>query len=99
MAKEFKSNIQKPTDEQVHAFGAGRPFGKCRQCGLSIVASKVVCPECERLTEVGFGPVPRAPKPLPGQDTQPAQSYPSDDHAGYQDSIPNRNFPPNKERM
>jgi hypothetical protein len=99
MAKDFKSNIQKPTDEQLLAISAGRPFGTCRQCGLRTVAGQVNCPECERLIEIGFGPVPRSPYPLPGQDTTPVQSNDAFNHKGYKDTISNKKFDPSKERV
>ena len=89
MAKEFKSGMKMPTDAEVFAATKGRPFGTCKQCGLPTVTNQVVCPECERLTEIGFGPVPRAFHTLPGQDTQPVQSYPSNRHDGYSDFISN----------
>lgn len=99
MAKPFKSNLNKPTDAQVMAATVGIPFGTCKQCGLRTVTNSVICPECARLEEIGFGPVPRTPHVLPGQDTQPIQSYPSDNHSGYSDTRPKGKFPPNKERM
>lgn len=104
--KEFKSGIQKPTDEQIFNATKGIPFGTCKQCGLRTVTSQVLCPECERLTEIGFGPVPRAFNTPPGQDTAPVQSFPSDNHSGYKETNvygkgpqPSKKFPPNKERM
>lgn len=115
MAKEFKSNITKPTDEQVLAASRGVPFKKCPNCGNSIGPSQPYCLECKRLIEIGFGPAPRAgghgqpePQTVGGmdQDTQEPQSYPSHRHDGYQDYIPNgvgepalKKFPPKKERM
>lgn len=88
MAKPFKSNLRKPTDAEVMSMSKGIPFGTCKQCGLRTITNSVQCPECARLEEIGFGPVPRAPHALPGQDTQPAQSHPSDNHSGYSDTIP-----------
>jgi hypothetical protein len=88
MAKEFKSGINRPTDAQVFETTKGIPFGTCKQCGLRTVTNQVICPECERLTEIGFGPVPRAFHTLPGQDTTPDQSYPASNHSGYKDTIP-----------
>lgn len=88
MAKEFKSNISKPTMDQVMAATQGIPFGTCKQCGLRTVTNSVQCPECARLEEIGFGPFERAPYAKPGQDTQPAQSNPSDNRSGYSDTIP-----------
>jgi len=88
MAKEQKSNISKPTMDQVMAATRGIPFGTCKQCGLRTITTAVLCPECERLMDIGFGPVPRAPYARPGQDTQPAQSNPSDNRSGYSDTIP-----------
>lgn len=100
MAKQpFKSNISKPTDAQIFEATKGIPFGTCKQCGLRTVTKAVLCPECERLTEIGFGPVPRFPYPLPGQDTTPVQSNPSGRHDGYKDTIPSGKFPPGKERV
>jgi hypothetical protein len=92
------SNLIKPTDAQLADMQRGHPFKNCKQCGLPIVASRIVCPECERLTEIGFGPVPRKCYPLPGQDTQPVQSYPNDKHTGYHDTISHRKIDPTRER-
>lgn len=83
MAKSFQSGIKKPTDAEVMQMSKGIPFGTCKQCGLRTVTNSVVCPECARLEEIGFGPVPRSPNAHPGQDTQPVQSHPSDNHKGY----------------
>lgn len=100
MAKKFESKIQKPSDAEVLA-AANRsiPFGVCTQCGQRIAMPAVYCGECERLLEIGFGPFSRAPHALPGQDTQPPQSFNPFRHDGYQDTIPNEKFPPGKERM
>jgi hypothetical protein len=99
MAKEFKSNISKPTDEQIFAATKGIPFGTCKQCGLRTVTNSVQCPECARLEEIGFGPVPRSPNALPGQDTQPAQSYDAFKHGGFSTTQPKGKIPPTKERV
>ena len=99
MAKAFKSNLNKPTDAEVMAATRGIPFGTCKQCGLPTVTNSVICPECQRLIEIGFGPVPRTPHPLPGQDTQPVQSNDAFRHDGYSDTIPKGKFPPKKERV
>ena len=90
---------KKGMEAQIASVANGRPFGTCGQCGLRIVTSAVICPECARLEEVGFGPVPRAPHALPGQDTQPVQSHPSGRHDGYSDTIPSGKVPPGKERV
>lgn len=108
MAKQQKSNIQKPTDEQVFAATRGTPFKKCPSCGQSIGPSQPYCWECKRLVEIGFGPTPRAggqgqpePQTVGGddQDTQEKQSYRSDNHSGYGDHIPSGKIPPGKERV
>ena len=88
MAKEFKSNIKKPTDADLLAFTKSRPFGTCKQCGLRVVAPHVICPECTRVEEVGFGPVPRTPHARPGDVETPVQSHDAFDHSGYSDTIP-----------
>jgi hypothetical protein len=89
----------RPTDRQIFAATRGIPFTKCKQCGLRTTTTKVLCPECERLREIGFGPVPRKCYPLPGQDTQPVQSYTAFDRSGYQDTIPKTKFSVRKERV
>jgi hypothetical protein len=99
MAKEFKSNIKKPTDAEVQAMGKGRPFQTCKQCGLAVVMDKVLCPECTRLEEVGFGPTPRSPHARPGDVETPAQTYDAFNHKGYSDTIPSGKFDPKKQRM
>lgn len=100
MAKQpFKSNISKPTDEQIFEATKGIPFGTCKVCGLRTVTKAVLCPECERLAEIGFGPVPRSPHVPPGQDTAPVQSGDAFNHKGYSDTIPSGKFPPKKERV
>jgi hypothetical protein len=99
MAKEFKSNISKPTDAQLFEATKGRPFGVCKQCGLAVVMDKVLCPECTRLTEVGFGPTPRSPHARPGDVETPAQTYDAFNHKGYSDTIPSGKFDPKKQRM
>ena len=107
MAKEFKSGISKPTDEQVFAATKGTPFKKC-ECGNSIISSANHCNECKRLYELGMKtpPVPQFVQPNPSKDTQAPQSYPSGDHSGYQETNvygkgpqPSGKFPPGKERM
>lgn len=105
--KDFKSGIQKPTDEQVMATTKGIPFKKCPSCGNSIGASQPYCWECKRLVELGMkDAVPQFVQPHPDRDPQEAQSYPSGRHDGYQEgnvygkgSIPSAKFPPKKERM
>lgn len=98
--KDFKSRIQHPTDEQVQGMANARyPFGKCKQCGQAIIQSKVLCNECERLQQIGFGPFDRAPEPHPGQDTQAQQSFPSGRHDGYSDTQPSKKISPGKERV
>lgn len=99
MAKEFKSKISKPTDAQIFEATKGIPFGTCKQCGLRTVTQAVLCPECERLLEIGFGPTPRAPHPLPGQDTTPVQSNDAFDHSGYSDTFSYKKIDPKRERM
>jgi hypothetical protein len=89
-------NSGRPTDKQIFAVTRGIPFGTCKQCGQRTTTAKVLCPECERLTEIGFGPVPPQCYPLPGQDTTPVQSYPSNNHSGYSDQIPTGKFPATK---
>jgi len=100
--KKFTSSMdtwKKGMEAQIASTAQGRPFGSCKQCGLRVVAPQVLCPECERLTEIGFGPFGRAPHALPGQDTQPVQSHPSGRHDGYSDTIPSAKVPPGKERI
>jgi hypothetical protein len=99
MAKEFKSNVSKPSDAEIFAATRGIPFGTCKQCGLRTVTNQVLCPECERLEKIGFGPTPRTPNVPPGQDTTPVQSYPSDKHSGYGDTIPKGKWNPTRERF
>jgi len=86
-----KCNLS-PSGKQIFATTRGILFRKCNQCGLPTTTAKVLCPECERLREVGFGPVPRKCYPRPGQDTTPIQSYPSNNHSGYSDRIGNTKF-------
>lgn len=82
-------------DRQIQEQSNGRPFSKCT-CGASIPQSFGQCLECARLKAIGFGPP--APKNFPS-DTDPAYSYPSDDHKGYSDNIPTTKFPKGKERV
>jgi hypothetical protein len=101
MSKEFKSNINKPTDAEVHAFGAGRPFKKCPSCGQSIGPKQPYCWECKRLVELGMKDAVKQPVGVSdtSQDTQEKQSNPSHNHSGYRDQISSKKFPPNKERV
>ncbi len=84
MAKP-KSNISKPTDEQVFAATKGQPFKKCPSCGNSIGPSQPYCWECKRLVELGMKTAMKQFQP--DQDTQEKQSYASNRHDGYSDSI------------
>jgi hypothetical protein len=100
MPKEVKApfaSIKRPTDAQVFNATNGISFKKCPNCGTTITPSAKACSECLRLQEEGFGPTPRAPHATV-RDTSPVQSYPSDNHSGYHDTISTRNIDPNTER-
>lgn len=94
--QSFKSAIRRPSDAQVFAAIQPIPFAHCHNCGNSIPGSQKLCGECKRLVELGMRDA--VPQFSPDQDTQPPQSYPASNHAGYSDLIPRRKFPVTKER-
>lgn len=90
--------FSKELEAQMHAASNGRPFKVCPVCNLQQVPqSYEACNECRRLLAM------KVAVPLdPGsgvKDTQCPQSYPSNDHSGYQDSISSAKFPKDKERV
>jgi len=100
MAKEFKSNMKRPTDVEVQGMANARyPFKKC-VCGNSITAGQQYCWECKRLYDLGMK------TPPVGQfvqahdvDTQERQSYDAFRHDGYSDTQPTKKIDPKKERI
>lgn len=89
----------KELEDQIHSLSNGRPFGNCRSCNLNqTIPGKVLCPECERLEAMKFG-APPADLGAGVKDTQNPQSFASDNHKGYQDTIPSTKFPASKERV
>src|SRR5579864_1312112 len=92
------ADIKRPTDAQVFGATKGTPFKPCPNCGRAKISSEKYCVECSRLVSEGFGPTPRAPYPTV-RDTAPVQSYPSDKHSGYHDTISNAKIDPTRERF
>lgn len=90
--------FSKELESQIHACSTGRPFKTCPVCNLSQVPSSYeACNECRRLLAMKVA-IP-LDKDAGVKDTQDPQSYPSNDHSGYQDSIPSTKFPSKKERV
>lgn len=94
----FRTGYDPGLEGQIHAASNGRPFKKCRYCNLNQVPSSADgCWECERLRAMKVA-IPQDPG-AGVQDTQAAQSFPSNDHSGYSDTIPGGKIPVKKERV
>jgi hypothetical protein len=88
----FKTNIKRPTDQQIIAASHGIPFKHCPSCGASISASQKYCYDCTRIVELGLHKRVYQPSGTDNRmDSQGVQSYPSDkNHSGYSDTISNK---------
>jgi hypothetical protein len=93
---KFKSHMRMPSDSQVFTATKGVPFKRCPSCGNGIISSAKWCPECARLRELGMRDSVRQFNPK--QDTQPVQSYSSNNTSRYSDRIPTGKIPPTRER-